>query len=418
MSPGRGGVLLVVGALAWACDEPPGSRELSASTEALAPESAPVTEPEPEPESQPEPTLTLIASGDLVLNPAALAAALDAGDEGYDRLLDGLRAAAADRDAITYLNLEVPLVNDVAELDPGWPRQNPSRPRRSPVLGATPPLADAIASAGVDVVSVANNHAYDQGHAGLGRTLTELDRVHVAYAGAGDSLAQAFAPVVLEHHGLRVAFLSFTDPMNQHPRRPTDAVHVARLWDDERVLAAVRATRESADIVVCALHWSRDFEDDVSGSQRRKAAELIEAGADVILGTGPHVLQSVERLPSPRGEALVAYSLGNLVSGMARTYRPGRRPAEGVHPANVRPEARDAIALRVRLRRDDEGVLSIEGLEAVPLWTANNWLEHVRHEVPYRVSGQLMADTSEEIQRDRLPGLRERLGPAVALSER
>src|SRR5688500_16909026 len=112
-------------------------------------------------------TVRISAAGDLVLNPHAMRTL--ASDGAYDRLLAGY-ASSVREDEIALLNLEQPLVDDLVPLDPGWPRQNPARPRRSPILGATPPLAGALARAGVDLVTLANNHAYDQGRAGLART--------------------------------------------------------------------------------------------------------------------------------------------------------------------------------------------------------------------------------------------------------
>lgn len=351
----------------------------------------------------------IAAAGDLVLNALAMRAVL-ADPEGYDRLLSGY-AAAIDESEIAYINLEQPLVNDVVPLDGGWARQSPSRPRRSPVLGATPALADALARAGVDVVSLANNHAYDQRREGLARTLEALERARLAAVGAGSTSDEAYAPRVVSQGSLRVAFVSASEAFNQRPAG-TGAV-AAYLGDQARVDAALARARERADVVILAVHWSRDFEPSVRGSERSLARRFVERGADVILGTGPHVLHAVERLPSPRGEAVVAYSLGNAASGMGHSYRPGRAIPRSVHPANVAGEARDGAVLHLEIAVST--TIRITRIEADALWTENNYLTHQASGEPHRVLARRLRECDASVRDARLPIVRRALGPEVTL---
>ncbi|HJL19344.1 MAG TPA: CapA family protein, partial [Sandaracinaceae bacterium LLY-WYZ-13_1] len=229
--------------------------------------------------------------------------------------------------------------------------------------------------------------------------------------GAGPDAEAAYAPVVMERSGVRVAFVAFSDFFNQHPS--DDGAIAAHLPDEARVAAALARARAEADVVVAAVHWSRDFAMAARRRERAHARRLVEAGADVILGTGPHVLHAVERLESPRGEAVVAYSLGNVASGMGRSYRVGRRPPTGIHPANVRPEARDGAVLRIALALDD-GV-RVTALSADPLWTRNNWLAHVTDDAPHRVSVVRLSDAAPEVRAERRPAIARALGGAVTL---
>lgn len=392
--------------------------EASTPAAEAPPEAPPSLPAEPEPAAEPpEPSrvVTIAASGDLVLNPHAMRAIEDDGEEGYENLLRGY-AAALEEDEIVFVNLEQPLVNDRVPLDSGWPRQDTSRPRRSPILGTTPALAEALAAAGVDVLSVANNHAYDQGRAGLARTLEEIERVGLLGVGAaaGEGAADgAYEPVVVEAHGVRVAFVAFTEFVNQ---RPTDGApaRVARL-NEERVRSSLERARASADLVVASVHWSRDFLTEARPGERRHARRLIEEGADVILGTGPHVLHRVERQQSARGEAVVAYSLGNVVSGMGRTYRVGHRPRAFVHPANVTPEARDGVILRIRIRLDNQQIV-VESIAAEALWTRNSWLAHRYEDAPHRVAVERLAEVDADVRAERRPLIAAALGDAVTLS--
>ena len=360
--------------------------------------------------------LQLLATGDLVLNQVATEAVLAEGPSGYTSLLAGYARARRRRpSALAYVNLEHPLVQDRRELHRGWPRLDPDHPASPPVLGTTPPLADALRAAGVDVVSLANNHSYDQDHDGLRRTAAELTRVGVAYAGAGESEAEAFAPAWIARGGCRVAFFSFTENFNRRADDdpPFIAAHLARR---SLALSALRAARAHADVMVVAVHWGRDFSTGPRGDLRRLADELVEAGADVVLGTGPHVLHSVERRESTRGAAVVAYSLGNFVSGMGRAYRAGHPPRSVRHPANEVPDALDAVLLEVTVTRVAERI-EIAPLHAIPLFTENNWLAHRASggTVPNLIRVRALADMPSEVRAERRPIIARALGPEVTL---
>jgi poly-gamma-glutamate synthesis protein (capsule biosynthesis protein) len=384
-----------------------------APTEAT-PSAPPAATAEVEPPPDPIRRVSISAAGDLVLNALAMRAvrrhATEA--EGYAVLLDGYARSLRD-DEIAYVNLETPLVDDVVPLDPGWPASlSAQRPRHAPVLGASPPLARVLASIGVDVVSIANNHAYDQGYAGLRRTLAALDEAAIAHAGASPALGGSYVPLVIERGGVRVAWLSITSALNR--RAPDDEaleVHVGRLDPFDRVERGLAAARAAADVVVVAVHWSTDFVMEPNGEQRAFGRRLVDAGADVVLGTGPHVLHPVVRVPSARGEALIAYSLGNVASGMGRAYRLGHPPREYVHPSTIVPEGRDGLVLRATIAIDGDRI-SIDSFEGVALWTDNDFLtrgdEAAIRTVP-------LAEAPMEVQDDRWPAVRRQVGSELAL---
>lgn len=389
----------------------PEGEEVAAEPAAASPapgaaEAAPAPRSDAAPAEASAPEVVLAAAGDVVINPRALASARSFDDEGgFARMIAGLAEALSPSDDLVLANLETPLVDDVNPLSPGWP----------PILGATPGLSRALAAAGVQVVSVANNHAYDQSHVGLSRTLETLAGDGIVAVGAGPTVEAAFAPARLERRGLRVAVLAFTDSMNRQARlRGHDPVHVARLWDDARAVAAVEAAAREADLVVLSLHWSTDFVMEPTAAQRRQARLLVDAGADVILGTGPHVLQPVERMEGPRGEAVVAYSLGNIVSGMGQHYVLGHPPHGYVHPANVRPEARDGLVLRLRVARV-EGRLVVRAIEGTPTWTLNNYLDCRRTGARHDIRVVPLSEAPDEVRAERLPAIRAALGPEVAI---
>jgi poly-gamma-glutamate synthesis protein (capsule biosynthesis protein) len=151
----------------------------------------------------------------------------------------------------------------------------------------------ALSDAGFDLLGVANNHALDAGRVGLAETQRLL-------RAAGLEPVESAQAVVREIDGLRFAFLAWND-----------------LGDPDRdpLLAAVRGARAEADIVVVLVHWGREYQRHPSLPQRELARELLDAGADVVAGAHPHVVQDVQVVqPATASDRtrLVAFSLGNF----------------------------------------------------------------------------------------------------------
>ncbi|MGH2521996.1 MAG: CapA family protein [Anaerolineales bacterium] len=181
---------------------------------------------------------------------------------------------------------------------------------------APPIAAESLALAGIDVVSLANNHALDYGFDALADTLQLLGERQIAGVGAGPNDAAAHAPVIVERNGLRVAFLAYVDvPVESRSGFDT------RVWiagpnspgvawaEPDRIAADVAAAKAQADVVIVLLHTGLESRTEVTAGQRTLAHAAVDAGAALVLGAHPHVLQGVE---SYNG-GLIAYSLGNFV---------------------------------------------------------------------------------------------------------
>lgn len=215
---------------------------------------------------------------------------------GFDPFagLDGFLAAAD----LAVANLEAVLTD----------RERPPQPLDHddvPILRSPPRTAELLEGAGVDVVSLANNHAMDFGPDGLRQTLAHVRAAGLAPVGAGATPDAARALHVSVVRGVRVGIVAAASTLNQHPA--ADA-HVARVHSvTERVVAA----RGRVDVLVVFIHWGREYEPRPERSQRQLAQALIDAGADAVIGHHPHVLQTVERY---RGKPIV-YSLGNFTFG-------------------------------------------------------------------------------------------------------
>lgn len=347
--------------------------------------------------------VTIGASGDLLAHIRVVRAAAI---HGWPHVLGDLSAFTHEED-ISFANLETPL-SEERPVESGSP----------PILGAPAALATALGAAGIDVLSVANNHAWDQWARGAQRTVEAVRAAQMGSIGAGPTMDDAFAAHVIESHGLRVAFLAITERVNGGPGHSPPEALIAR-WDEDAVVAqAVERARAGADLVVVSIHWSHDFWPEPNGAQERRAAFLVEHGADVIIGSGPHVLHRVSRLPSPRGDAICAYSLGNLLSNQGNRYRVGRRAAAGAHPATWLPTTRDGAWLRIPLHVD-HGHITIRPMTAVPLFTANNFWAMERHETrdPDIQILRLSAQNEPALIAERRAIIAQTLGPDVTLVE-
>jgi poly-gamma-glutamate synthesis protein (capsule biosynthesis protein) len=175
------------------------------------------------------------------------------------------------------------------------------------VFRAPPRFASGLVEAGVDAVSLGNNHAADYGPTGLQDTLDALDAVGLPYAGAGMNEAHARRPAFFSIDGQRVALLSYTDVMEN--TFATADSHGVALATTDVIAADVGAAKSEADIVIVALHSGIEYTDAPQPNQQSLARAAIDAGAALVIGHHPHTLQGVERY----GDGLILYSLGNFV---------------------------------------------------------------------------------------------------------
>jgi hypothetical protein len=182
-------------------------------------------------------------------------------------------------------------------------------------------LRAAHADGGLDVVTVANNHAGDYGSQALLDTVRDGRGAGLLVVGGGVNEGAAVRPAIATVGGLRVAFVGFSDVnpagFNAGLRTPGTAKA-----DPAVVAAAIRGARHHADVVVCWFHWGTELHPEPSARQRQLAAVALGAGAQVVLGAHPHVFGGVETAPR---RSVVAWTLGNFVfpANSADTARTG-----------------------------------------------------------------------------------------------
>jgi len=301
----------------------------------------------------------LVAAGGDVMGDRQVAAFID--EHGGEAVFADVAPYLSDAH-VTFVNLESPL-SDQGSRETG----------KSVTFRGKTALVDGIASAGVDVVSLANNHALDWGAAALLDTIERLSSAGVAVAGAGPDSAAARAPAVLETQAGTVAVLAFADIVPAGFSAGTDRAGVnSAKTDRQRLLDDIAAAADRADYVLVSFHWGLEYDGYAGEAQRTLAHQAVDAGADLVIGHHPHVLQGLEIYKNK----LIAYSLGDFVFD---------------HYSRATGEA---VILRVMMSPDGPPALTV-----IPVYLEDP------HGIPRPVHGQEAAAIL-----DRLAGFSERLG--------
>ncbi|GIH07534.1 hypothetical protein Rhe02_56010 [Rhizocola hellebori] len=169
----------------------------------------------------------------------------------------------------------------------------------------------AIQAAGIDLVTVANNHALDYGQVGLLDTIDSAAAAKMPIVGAGRTADEAYAPHLTTVRGVKLAVIGLSQVWELSPTwKATDTrPGIAMAFDTERSAAAVRAARAIADVVIVYLHWGIESGTCPSADQKKIAKILADAGADIVLGTHAHVLLADGFMDN----TYIHYGLGNFV---------------------------------------------------------------------------------------------------------
>ncbi|MCX6558212.1 MAG: CapA family protein [Candidatus Aminicenantes bacterium] len=316
--------------------------------------------------------VVIVAGGDVLLDRGVRSAPGFAGD-GRE-LFKFIQPVLADAD-IAFANLECPLASECYCLPKAY------------CLRGDPEKAQGLSAAGFDLLTLANNHVYDCGREAISSTVSVLTACGVQVAGAGADLAAASRPAVFNIRGVKVAIAAFTqfplEGLCWDPARPTPA-----LCSCAEMAERVKRIRKDVDLLIVSIHWGLEYSPLPSESQLATANALVEAGADVIVGHHPHVVQPCEKI----GSHWVAYSLGNLVFDSRRPE--ARLAALIVVRFNNKTRALTVRFLPLEIRQDRPEpaaapeelkiVRSLNGLAEAQAWMADGGL--IAHAGETRVS--------------------------------
>jgi poly-gamma-glutamate synthesis protein (capsule biosynthesis protein) len=250
--------------------------------------------PSPSPAAPTRSRIVIHGAGDVSLDPGYISTYAS---QGYGYAWSGLGGLFR-RDDLTVVNVECPVTDAGSQLSKEFS------------FHGTPDALPAMRDAGVEVGSLANNHAYDRGPQGVVDSRRNLEAAGIAAVGAGKDQAQSLAPAMFETGGWRIAVLGFDEVLD-----PLDAVAgphkagTAAGHDFSLMVRAVRAASARADLVVVMIHWGVELDTQPRDYQVSEGHRLIDAGADMIFGAHSHRLQAMAQY---KGRPIF-WSLGNFV---------------------------------------------------------------------------------------------------------
>lgn len=213
-------------------------------------------------------------------------------DYPFVNIADTLKSAD-----VTFVNLESQLA------DLGGETQSPTSEYR---FAGPPDGAKSIANAGIDIVSLANNHMWDYGKARLEETLKNLDEAGVKYVGANMDPEKVWEPVVMEVKGKKIAWLAMTNLLNGYEK--VGAGQYVAYQDGAKLIEEIQNIKDSVDWVLVSIHSGTEYVEEPSEALVKMSHDLIDAGADAILAGHPHVPQRIENY----NDKPIFYSFGNF----------------------------------------------------------------------------------------------------------
>jgi poly-gamma-glutamate synthesis protein (capsule biosynthesis protein) len=264
------------------------------SSVAVAPSESASGSPASSPASPPK--VRVVSGGDVMPDRSVEAYA---NANGADAVLAGIARVLQKGDA-AWVNLE----GVTSTL--GTPKTEKTYTFEGP-----PAFAPALAEAGIDIVTMGNNHSVDYGRAALKDTIKRLENAGVQVVGAGSDLADAHAPAIVKTaSGATVGFLGYSDVWWPGFEATSSHAGVAQAFSDVgRMKRDVKKLSGKVDYVVVGFHWGYEYQHYPVGQQTKEAHAAIDSGADLVIGHHPHVLQGFETYK----RRLIAYSLGDLV---------------------------------------------------------------------------------------------------------
>lgn len=228
-----------------------------------------------------------------------------------------------------------------------------------PTFNTPDSLATALKDIGVDVVSLAGNHALDYGYNGLCRTIDVFDNIGLSHLGTYKTAEEQEKLLIKNVKGVKIAFLNYTYGTNGIPL-PNGKEFCVNLIDKDLIKKQINQAKEqNVDMIVACMHWGTEYRTTANSEQENLANFLFKNGVDVVLGNHPHVLEPMEKKTitledESTKEVFVVYALGNFT-------------------ADQRDEiTRDSAILNLTITKDSDGKISIDKVDYVPIYMYKN----------------------------------------------
>lgn len=303
-------------------------------------------------------TVKVSAVGDIMAHDNLQYYAL-ATDNGYESLFESTKDIFMSDD-ITIANLETPISDEIGV-------------KNFPYFNAKVSLVEAIKKSGIDLLSLANNHSLDQRENGIVSTLRAVNDNNLLYAGSGLTPKEARSPYIFNRNGIIFGFLSATFSLNGIPlTEKEDKPFVYLVPTDNRESFSdfcknIQETKKVVDFLIVAYHCGDEYTNTPPKYQSDALEKIAESGADVVLGHHPHVLQKIEyHTTSDLRKVLIAYSLGNFISGQANNLTNLKSGDKALYEDNFTKTA-ESIILQFDINRWDNNFF-VSNVKIIPLY--------------------------------------------------
>ena len=228
-----------------------------------------------------------------------------------------------------------------------------------PTFNTPDSLAKALKDIGLDVVSLAGNHALDYGYTGLCRTIDVFDNVGMSHLGTYKTEEEQKQVLVKDVKGVKIAFINYTYGTNGIAL-PSGKEYCVNIIDKDAIKKQIlEAKNQNVDMIVACMHWGTEYKTSSNDEQEELAEFLFKNGVDVILGNHPHVLENMEKKTitldnGTQKDVFVVYALGNFT-------------------ADQRDEiTRDSAILNLTITRNEDGKISIDKVNYIPIYMYKN----------------------------------------------
>ena len=228
-----------------------------------------------------------------------------------------------------------------------------------PTFNTPDSLATALKDIGVDVVSLAGNHALDYGYSGLCRTIDVFNNIGLSHLGTYKTAEDQEKILIKDVKGVKIAFINYTYGTNGIPL-PSGKEFCVNLIDKDFIKKQINQAKEqNVDMIVACMHWGTEYRTTANSEQKDLANFLFENGVDVILGNHPHVLEPMEKKTitlqdGTTKDVFVVYALGNFT-------------------ADQRAEiTKDSAILNLTITKNSNGKISIDKVNYIPIYMYKN----------------------------------------------
>ncbi|CCQ93546.1 putative enzyme of poly-gamma-glutamate biosynthesis (Capsule formation) [[Clostridium] ultunense Esp] len=320
--------------------------------------SAPLEEPIPI-EEEKKTTTTLLAAGDIMFHMPQIRAAYDSNSKTYD-FRDVFKYVKKHIDSadLSIANFETVTVGNEMGFS-GFPRFN-----------SPEETLKAVKYAGFDILSTANNHALDQGKEGLLNTIRVIEKEGMKNIGTYEGPNNGI--LIEEINEIKIAFLSYSYGFNglDYTLSEEELSYMVNRIDENRIRGDIdRAKDLEADVVVVFIHWGNEYQKEPSEYQLELGNKMVEWGANIILGSHPHVVQKSEIINYRGKDNFIIYSMGNFLSNQRKENMDNKYTEDG-------------IMVKIQLEKNfSKGETNIIDITYIPTWVRRYTDNGLKYEI-------------------------------------